>query len=414
MPESSQTRLSRLKSAVIPQEGAIRILSLATLINTFGNGLFVTIEVIYFTFHVGLAPAQVALGLSIGGGISLLFGVPAGHIADRFGPRDITVFAYISEGLVLITFIFVHSFWPFVFVSLLAGITGAVSGALRMATIAQFGVGEERVRVRAFTRAVTNLGIGLGTVFAGIALAVNTNAGYVTMLILDALTYFAAGYVWHKLPYVAPTVARGEPVTFNAFRDRKFLAATAINGIMSLHFILQNVAIPLWVVQETSAPRWWVAVIMLVNTIAVILFQVRASRGAGDINIGARLYARSGALVAVSCLIYALSAGVSKYLACALLILAMLVHVAGELLGSVGSWSIGFGLADQNHQGQYQAVYSLGPGFGGAFGPSIVTALVIGLGKPGWVVLAIIFFFTSLAMRRLVTGSWSKTNNETH
>jgi hypothetical protein len=370
-----------------------------------------TIEVIYFTFHVGLAPAQVALGLSIGGGISLLFGVPAGHIADRYGPRDIAVFAYFAEGLVLITFIFVHSFWPFVFVSLLAGIAGAVSGALRMATIAQFGVGEERVRVRAYTRAVTNLGIGLGTVFAGIALAVNTNAGYVTMLVLDAVTYFAAGYVWHKLPYVAPTVARGEPVTFNAFKDRKFLAASAINGIMSLHFILQNVAIPLWVVQETSAPRWWVAVIMLVNTTAVILFQVRASRGAGDINTGARLYARAGALVAVSCLIYALSSGVSKYLACGLLLLGMLVHVAGELLGSAGSWSIGFGLADQNHQGQYQAVYSLGPGLGGAFGPSIVTALVIGLGKPGWVLLAILFFFTSWTMRRLITGSWSRTNH---
>jgi hypothetical protein len=281
-----------------------------------------------------------------------------------------------------------------------------------MATIAQFGVGEERVRIRAYTRAVTNLGIGLGTVFAGIALAINTNAGYVTMLILDAITYFAAGYVWHKLPYIAPTVARGEPITFNALKDRKFLTATIINGIMSLHFVLQNVAIPLWVVQETSAPRWWVAVIMLVNTTAVILFQVRASRGAGDINTGANLYARAGALVAISCLIYALSAGVSRYVACALLLLAMLVHVAGELLGSAGSWSIGFGLADQNHQGQYQAVYSLGPGLGGAFGPSIVTALVIGLGKTGWVVLAVLFFITSLAMRKLVTGSWSRISNE--
>lgn len=408
---NAKSRLARVKNSAIPAEGALRVLSLATLINTFGNGLFMTIEVIYFTFHVGLAPAQVALGLSIGGGISLLFGVPAGHIADRYGPRDITVFAYVFEGLVLIAFIFVHSFWPFVLVSLLAGITGAVSGALRMATIAQFGVGEERVRVRAYTRAVTNLGIGMGTVFAGIALAINTNAGYVTMLILDALTYFVAGYVWHKLPFVAPTVAKGDPVTFKAFKDRKFLTATIYNAIMSLHFVLQNVAIPLWVVQETSAPRWWVAVLMLVNTTAVILFQVRASRGAGDINTGARLYARAGALVAVACLIYALSAGVSKYLACALLVIGMLFHVAGELFGSVGSWSIGFGLADPNHQGQYQAVYSLGPGLGAAFGPSIVTALVIGLGKPGWVILAIILFITTLSMRRLVTGSW-RTSNE--
>lgn len=406
MPENASSRLSRLKNAAIPKVGAVRVLSLATLINTFGNGLFMTIEVIYFTFQVGLSPAQVALGLSIGGGVSLFFGIPAGHMADRFGPRDITVFAYVAEGLVLISFIFVHSFWPFVLASFFAGATSSVSGALRMATIAQFGAGEERVRIRAFTRAVTNLGIGLGTIFAGIALAINTNAGYVTMLLLDALTYFGAGYVWHKLPYIAPTVARGEPVTFNAFRDKKFLTATAFNSIMSLHFVIQNVAIPLWVVQETSAPRWWVAVIMFVNTMAVILFQVRASRGAGEINTGARLYSRAGTLIAISCLIYALSSGVSQYLASALLLIAMLVHVAGELLGSAGSWSIGFALADQNHQGQYQAVYSLGYGIGSAFGPLIVTALVIGLGKLGWVILAAIFLLTGFAMRRLVTGSW--------
>lgn len=53
---------------------------------TFGNGLLTTVEIIYFTFFVGLAPSKVALGLSIAGGMSLLCSVPAGHIADRQYP----------------------------------------------------------------------------------------------------------------------------------------------------------------------------------------------------------------------------------------------------------------------------------------------------------------------------------------
>ena len=365
-----------------------------------------TIEVIYFTLYVGFTPAQVGLGLSIGGAVSLLFNIPAGHLADRYGPRDITAIAYAGEGLALGSFVFIHSFIPFLIMSVLMGAVGAIGQTLRMATIAKFGVGETRVRIRAYTRAVTNLGIGLGAVFAGVALAVNTRSGYVTMLLLDAATFFGAALVWRRLPYVAPTVGKGEPFTFIALKDKKFVAATLLNGIMTLHFVIQNVAIPLWIVHETKAPRWWVAVLMLINTISVVLFQVRASKGSGDVKEGARMYARAGYLLAAACLLYAFSAGASRIVACAVLVLAALVHVAGELIGSAGSWSIGFGLADQAHQGQYQGVYSMGFGLGGAIGPSLVTALAIGMGKIGWVILAGIFLITGVLMRRLVTESW--------
>lgn len=398
--------LAKLKNVAIPKESAIRILSLATLINTFGNGLFMTIEVLYFTLYVGLTPAQVGLGLSLGGAVSLLFNIPAGHLADRIGPRDITAIAYACEGLVLASFVFIHSFIPYLLLSLVIGAVGASGQTLRMATIAKFGSGEERVRIRAYTRAVTNLGIGLGAIFAGVALAINTRAAYTSMLLLDAVTFFGAALVWRRLPYVGPTLGRGEPFSFVALKDRKFVAATLLNGVMTLHFIIQNVAIPLWVVHETRAPRWWVAVLMLINTTSVVLFQVRASKGSGDVKAGARMYARAGYLVAGACLLYALSAGVSKILACLILVIASLVHVAGELIGSAGSWSIGFGLANQKHQGQYQGVYSMGFGLGGAVGPSVVTALAIGMGKIGWMILAAIFFSTGVLMRRLVTGSW--------
>lgn len=398
--------LARIRSVAIPQDRTVRILSLSTLINTFGNGLFVTLEVLYFTLYVGLTPGQVALGLSLGGFISLLIGVPVGHIADRIGPRDLASIAYAAQGLVLASFALIHSFLPFLFLSLINGGVGAIAQTLRMATIAKFGEGEARVRLRAYTRAVTNFGIGLGTIFAGIALAIGTRSAFTTMLLLDAATFVGAAFVWHRLPYVPPTVNKDEPFTLVALKDKKFLGATMINGVMSLHFVIQNVAIPLWVVHETKAPHWWVAVIMLLNTVAVVLFQVRASRGSGDIKEAGRMYARAGFFISIACLLYALSSGVPMLLACALLVAAMSVHVAGELVGSAGSWSIGFGLAQDKHQGQYQGVYAIGFQLGSAVGPAFVTALVIGMGKVGWVILAFIFSTTGVLMRRLVTGSW--------
>jgi MFS family permease len=395
---------------MIPSDHARKVMSLSTLINTFGNGLFMTVEVIYFTLIVGLSPTKVALALSIAGGVALSVSVPAGHISDRFGPRDIASLAMVLEGLLMFALLSVHTYLPFLLINIGMAVLGNISQTMRMATIAKMGEGEERVAIRAYQRAVTNFGISLGTVFAGIALAINTPLAYQLLLAGDALTFILAGYVFLKMPYFEPTVERGEPISFKALRDKRFVGATALNAINSLHFVLQSVAIPLWVVRETTAPRWWVSVIMLVNTIAVMLFQVAASKGSGPINAGAKLYRRASLAIAIACLLYSTSHGVGVIAASAILILASAVHVYGELIGSAGSWSIGFGLADEKHQGQYQGVWSLSWGLGGTLGPAFVTAMAITLGQKGWVIMAVIFLVNGILMHKLVTRSWGSTS----
>ena len=406
---SALSRLQRLKAAAIPTDHARRVMSLSTLINTFGNGLFMTVEVIYFTLIVGLSPAKVALALSIAGGVALSVSVPAGHISDRFGPRNIASLAMVLEGLLMFALLSVHTYFPFLIVNIGMAVLGNISQTMRMATIAKLGEGEERVAIRAYQRAVTNFGISLGTVFAGIALAINTPLAYQLLLAGDALTFILAGYVFLKMPYFEPTVERGEPITFQALRDMRFVGATALNAINSLHFVLQSVAIPLWVVRETTAPRWWVSVIMMVNTVAVMLFQVAASKGSGPVFAGAKLYRRASLAISVACILYSMSHGVGAITASAILILASAVHVYGELIGSAGSWSIGFGLADEKHQGQYQGVWSLSWGLGGTLGPAFVTLMAITLGQEGWFIMAAIFLINGILMHKLVTRSWFST-----
>jgi MFS family permease len=406
---SALSRLQRLKAAAIPTDHARRVMSLSTLINTFGNGLFMTVEVIYFTLIVGLSPAKVALALSIAGGVALSVSVPAGHISDRFGPRNIASLAMVLEGLLMFALLSVHTYFPFLIVNIGMAVLGNISQTMRMATIAKLGEGEERVAIRAYQRAVTNFGISLGTVFAGIALAINTPLAYQLLLAGDALTFILAGYVFLKMPYFEPTVERGEPITFQALRDMRFVGATALNAINSLHFVLQSVAIPLWVVRETTAPRWWVSVIMMVNTVAVMLFQVAASKGSGPVFAGAKLYRRASLAISVACILYSMSHGVGAITASAILILASAVHVYGELIGSAGSWSIGFGLADEKHQGQYQGVWSLSWGLGGTLGPAFVTLMAITLGQEGWFIMAAIFSINGILMHKLVTRSWLST-----
>ncbi len=394
---------------VIPQEPHLRILAGSTFINTFGNGLFMTVDVIYFTTIVGLSPAQVALAISIAGGLAMTLSVPAGHIADRFGPRNIAAIAIGAEGIVMSGLIFVHSYLPFLLIHIVMGALGVVAQTTRMATIAKLAGEESRVQLRAYQRAVTNFGISVGTLFAGVGLALNDLTVYKALLLGDALTFILAGLLYLKLPFVAPTVERGEPFSFAAMKDRVFLGATLSNAFMSLHFVLQSIAIPLWVVRETNAPRWWVSVIMMMNTIAVMLLQVAASKGSATLFGGAKNYRLASYFISLACLLYAYAHGVSAVIACTLLVLGMASHIVGELIGSAGSWSIGFGLADEDHQGQYQGVWGLSWGLSGTLGPSLVTALVIGMGISGWWILAAIFSINGSVMHKLVTKSWTHT-----
>ena len=404
-----RSQMARLLEKAIPQEPHLRILALSTFVNTFGNGLFMTVDVIYFTTIVGLSPAQVALALSIAGGLALSLSIPSGHIADRFGPRNISAYAVAAEGIVMAGLFFVHSFGPFLLIHIVMGMLGVVAQTTRMATIAKLGGEESRVRLRAYQRAVTNFGISVGTLFAGIGLAINSAAGYKALLLGDATTFVIAGLLYLKLPFVEPTVERGEPFSFEALKDKVFLGATLSNAFMSVHFVLQSVGIPLWVVRETNAPRWWVSVIMLMNTIAVMLLQVAASKGSATLFGGAKSYRLASYFISLACLLYAYAHGVNAFLAALLLALGMASHIVGELIGSAGSWSIGFGLADENHQGQYQGVWGLSWGLSGTLGPSIVTALVIGIGISGWWILAIVFAINGTVMHKLVTKSWLKT-----
>ena len=404
-----RAKMSQLIQKAVPQEPHLRILALSTFVNTFGNGLFMSVDVIYFTTIVGLSPAQVALAISIAGGLALTLSVPSGHIADRFGPRNISAIAVATEGIAMAGLFFVHSYTPFLIIHIIMGMLGVVAQTTRMATIAKLGGEESRVRLRAYQRAVTNFGISVGTLFAGIGLAYNTETGYKALLLGDAITFVIAGLLYMKLPFVEPTVERGEPFSFEAMKDKVFLGATLSNAFMSVHFVLQSVGIPLWVVRETNAPRWWVSVIMMMNTIAVMLLQVAASKGSATLYGGAKSYRLASYFISLACILYAYAHGVNAIVAAFLLSLGMASHIVGELIGSAGSWSIGFGLADENHQGQYQGVWGLSWGLSGTLGPSLVTALVIGMGISGWWILAVVFAINGTVMHKLVTKSWTHT-----
>lgn len=394
--------LSKLGLGELRNDPAVRAISWQTLISRIGNGLFMTIEVIYITLIVGLSPFEVSIALGIGGLVSLLFGVPSGMLADRFGAKRVLFAAHVLEGLALLPLIFVRDFWSLVLVNIFVGIFGTMGHNATSTAISRMGSGEDRVTIRAAQRAMANLGIALGTVVAGVALFLNTEIGYQLAIGLDFLMFiWAATYIF-KLPSMRATVKKGDPINLTAFRDWRFLAATIINGVVSTHFIIQGVALPLWILNSTTVPTWWVSVLFVINTVLVTVLQIRLSKGTGDLMVSVKKFRLGTAYLLASCLIYSLSGGLDIWFAALVLVVGMVVHTLGELYAAAGSWSIGFELAVEKHMGQYQGVYSLGWGIGGTFGPLYITAMVVGLGMLGWAIMGSVFLAAGFAMHYLV------------
>lgn len=396
-------------STLLPAPGAPRILAIATLVNTLGNGLFFTASALFLTRSVGLSVRQVGVGLTIAGLVGLLANVPAGRIAELAGPREVLAIVTGLAAVFMAGYAFVHTFPVFLVVACGELVATNASSAVRNGLIATAVAGEDRVHTRAYLRSITNLGIGIGSALAGVALHFDTRFAYLTLIYADALTFAASVVLIMRLPRV-PRLPRtvGDGPRLVAIRDRPYLAIVALNSLLCIHNGLLEVAVPLWIVRHTSAPRVMVAAIFVLNTAMCVVFQVRVSRGIDDIKSSGRALRQCGALFFVSCALYGLAGGRSAAVAILLLVVAELVHVTGELLQAAGSWGYGYQLAPDQLQGQYQGLFSMSYGIANTLAPVIVTTIVIGGGLFGWLLIGAMFLVVGLAMGPL--GRWAEAN----
>ncbi|MEU9077310.1 MFS transporter [Kitasatospora sp. NPDC048538] len=389
---------------LLPADPLLRRLALMSLVNTIGNGLFVTVAVLFLTRSVGLTPGRVALGLSVAGVCGVCAGVPMGRLADRVGSRRLLLVVGPLEALAVLGYAFVHSFAAFVALACVATVLERGAAAVRSALIARTLPAESQVRSRALLRSVMNAGLVIGSSGAALALQADSYAGYVTVMALDAVTFLGATALLAGLPDEQLTDRQSQslkaPVARRrtALRDRRYLLVTALHAVLELQLPVLTVAIPLWIVLATDAPAAVVAAVDVVNCLLVVVFQVRASRGVGDVRSAARACARGALLLAVGCLCYAAARHGSAALAAGVVLAGALVHSLGELLTSAGGWTLSLDLADPRAHGEYQGVFMSGQAAAHVIGPLVVALTVVDHGVAGWVVLAGLFVLAGSAL----------------
>ena len=374
-------------------------LQTAQLANSVGDGVFLVTSALYSTRVVGLSASQVGLALTIGWGAGLLAGVPVGHLADRRGPRGTAVVTAMLTGAAVGSLLLATSFATFLAGVMLYTISQCGLAAARQALLAGLVEPAERTRVRAQLQATANAGLAIGAAIGGVALYFDTRAAYLLALGVDAAALLVAALVLSRLPAV-PRVLKvaGEPA-LAVLRDRPYALIAALNAVLLLYMPLLSVVLPLWIVGRTDAPRWSAAGLLILNTVGVVLFQVRIARRAKGLHAATRSIRYAGGLLLAACVVFALSAyGTSAWTTALVLLVAGILQVAGEMLLASGSWEIGFGLAPADRQGQYQGLFGTGVAVARMVGPLLLTTLVLGWGTPGLLVLGVVFLGAALAI----------------
>lgn len=382
-----------------------RSLASAIAALSVSRGMFFAVSALYFTRGVGLSAATVGIGLAIAGAVGVVASYAGGWLSDRCGADRLQQWALAANGVALLSYAFAGDVATFVLVAACVSAARGLQSTAQMTLLARWYVGPERVAVRARLRVVMNVGIGIGTVLAGLALVADTAMAYrLTVMLVGALTILGTiplvglrGRVPGLADRMDSSAQAQEPRGPSPLRDRTYVTSTALNAVLAMHFGLTSIGLPLWVADHTEAPTVVVSALLVVNTAYVALFQVRASRGTQDLRKAAQSVRRAGLLLLAACLLFAIAGHLGAAAATAVLLLGALASSAAETRGEAGSWGMAFELADPARAGAYQGLSQTGLALALMLGPAVVTTTAIDHGTPGWIVLGALFATTGAA-----------------
>ncbi|MFJ4755777.1 MFS transporter [Streptomyces sp. NPDC088763] len=386
-----------MTTRLLPPAGPRRLLALAQLSNSVGDGAYYTTSALYFTQIVGLGPARVGLGLTVGWAVGSLAGVPLGRLADRRGPRGTAVLLALATGLAVASFTVVRGFLPFVLVACAYAAAQSGLAAARQALLAGLVSAGERTGLLAHLQSTLNAGLAVGAGLGGLALHAGTRTAYLAVFTLDGLSFLLCAGLLLRLPAVrAGSVRRA--ARLGVLRDRPYAVLALLNTVLLLRLPLLSLVLPLWITRRTDAPAWMVSALFVLNTGAVMAFQVRVARGVTGPATATRAIRRAAWVMLAACGAFALSAGAPLWIGVGVLVLGAVLQVVAEMGQSAGSWQLSFDLAPEGRTGEYQGLFGTGVTVARTLGPLLLTWLLVDGGTPGWLALGAVMLAASYAM----------------
>ncbi|GAB3596515.1 MFS transporter [Angustibacter peucedani] len=368
-------------------------LAAQSLLFALGEGTFMTGSAVFFTQIVGLTAAQVGLGLTLAGVGAFVAALPMGKLVDRFGPKKMWAVSAAGQGAMFCVWPFITNFSGYVTMAVTMEVIGALGGAAYGAYTIDALPPDERVKSRAYMYSALNVGFTMGSLMGGIALAFHSNDVLHALPWFTAVAFLVNATAITRLPKAAHDERTAEERKVRIpgpgpLRNLGWLLTTFFGGVFWTNQVLLNIVIPLWLVQETDAPRVLLAFLFGTNTVMCIFLPMATARGVKDMSTALRAIRISSTFFVISCVITLATHDTVGWVTIALVWLGHVTVTGAELYLSAASWTFEAELMDPRQRGSYQGAQELSATLGRVWAPALYTFLAMSWGAAGWLVIA--------------------------
>lgn len=380
-----------------------------------GLGMYLSLSVIFLVSAVDLSNREVGLVLGASGVASLLGAVPIARAAERIGLRRSLTVLFLVRAASFAALANVSTFGAVLGVSLVAGLLSRGIGPLIESSMLSLQRGDEADSVNSLARLRTlrNAGMALGALPAGWAIAVDSRGAFQLILALASGLFLISAVLCQGFPTGRPGASKDDDSSLppiEVTRNIPFLWVTVLFSALALSGLLFAIGLPLWIVQETDAPRWSVTVCQLLNTILVVLLQVRVSRGSEKPERAKLLMLFGGVLSACGSLVVVLAGRFEAGPALAVVVLSAVLFTLAELAIVVGCTGAALLHIPVNRRTEYLAAFNVGFGVATVIGPIVISSAIM-WGAWSWVAWAAFFALVGLASLGVPTAP--KNNDDT-
>jgi len=379
-----------------------------TFIDRIGSGLWASVSVLYFTYVSGLSVAEVGTLAAVSGAVGIAGAPLGGRLADRFPVTRVLIALQLLRAVAAFALLTTDQYVLLIAFSAV-GSLGDRAASILTKLYATRVAGPDRVRYQAVNRTASNAGWALGGLAAALALTVGTTSVYRVLLTGDTLSFVAVALL--TLTCSEPPAPSGTTPTTTSdprprkpaspWRDRTYLAYVATETVLSLDDAVFKVGLPLWIAHRHGLPHSLAPLLLVLNNVMVVAFQVPLAR-LGTTTAAARsLLIPLSVAFALGGVTMGISATGGTVQATCLLIVSAVVFTLAEMLHATVAWELSVALAPDTAQGAYLGVHGLAQSSQRTLGPFAVTA-AIATGPLGWTAFGAAIALTGVLQHRLV------------
>lgn len=359
------------------------------VISSTGTTMIWPFIMIYASSRLSLPMAAVASLMTLNSLAGLTSALLAGSLLDRFGRKSIMAVGLFGAALVYLGYMPVAEYWQFAILMIGSGFFQPLYHVGSDAILADMVPAEHRTNAYSIFRMGRNIGVALGPILGGIALATSYSIGILAAAI--ALSIF--GFI--TVIFLHETLQRNPETPHENLREQLAVYRQALRhplfSRLVLGFTLTQICVSLiWVMLgvymkdyfgiSESSYSW----LPTTNALMVVFLQMLVTRQTRK--YAATQVLPAGALIfALSMLIVAFSRGFWGFWA------AMVVMTVGELITAPTSTTLVANLAPPNQRGRYLGLFRLSFEAGLAVGPLGAGLLNDAVGRQApWLAAAVI------------------------